>query len=346
MKPTKQNLEKQLADKQKAAEKLQKETATIRKKIETINNANKPKSIMDKVKSVKDVLKIGKPTKEELVLLNYAGKSKHLHFAKDMMFHSIKAEVLNEGEVIKMDGIQKRHYPYFYINSSGFVFNDTYFGDSYAYTASASRLALKNEALARHNGINSRNFLQSKKPPLNRIKMFEIAKSKIKNYLINKSKSMKKSLELDENTARRLYPKASPEFKELLEQNFGKEFFNQKITDRVKGYLDIMDISGTVASDDEVKIKGFDEADNKVIINTIRKLRWCKVVNEGWLPKVGENRFYVWWRWVSSGFVFDAANYVGTNAHSSSASRLCFKDRPLAIHFSENGKSIDEGIII
>lgn len=151
MKSTKQTLEKQLADKQKAAEKLQNESATIRKKIEAINNANKPKSIMDRVKNMKDVYKIAKPTKEEWALLNYVGKSKHLTFAKDMMIHSIKAEVLNEGEVIKVDGIQKRHYPYFYLNSSGFVFGVTSYDVSTAYTTSASRLALKSAELVKHD---------------------------------------------------------------------------------------------------------------------------------------------------------------------------------------------------
>lgn len=151
MKPTTETLKKQLAEKEKLAKKLQLESETIRKKIETINNANKPKSIMDRVKTMKDVYKIAKPTKEEWELLNYAGKSKHLKFAKDMMVHSIKNEVLNEGEVIKMDGIQKRHYPYFYINSSGFAFSGTLCDVTCASTTSASRLALKNSDLARHD---------------------------------------------------------------------------------------------------------------------------------------------------------------------------------------------------
>jgi hypothetical protein len=151
MKPTTKILEKQLADKQKAAEKLQNESAAIRKKIEAINTANKPKSIMDRVKSMKDVYKIAKPTKEEWELLNYSGKSKHLTFAKDMMIQSIKAEVLNEGTVIKMDGLQKRHYPYFYINSSGFVFTASLYVAANACSASASRLALKSSELAQHD---------------------------------------------------------------------------------------------------------------------------------------------------------------------------------------------------
>ena len=45
---------------------------------------------------------------------------------------------------------------------------------------------------------------------------------------------MKKSLQIDENKAFDLYQTATPEFKQMLEDSFGKEFFKRKITDRVK----------------------------------------------------------------------------------------------------------------
>ena len=133
---------------------------------------------------------------------------------------------------------------------------------------------------------------------------------------------MKKPLELDEVTARRLYPTVTPEFKELLEHNFGKEFFKQKITDRIKNYQDVLDVSGTCESDDEAKIKGFDEAENKVLKAVIRKMRITKVYREGWFPKRGERRYYPYFD-VSSGFVFNCTTYVVTFADSTSASHLC-----------------------
>ena len=49
---------------------------------------------------------------------------------------------------------------------------------------------------------------------------------------------MKKSLQIDENKAFDLYQTATPEFKQMLEDSFGKEFFKRKITDRVKSYED------------------------------------------------------------------------------------------------------------
>lgn len=51
---------------------------------------------------------------------------------------------------------------------------------------------------------------------------------------------MEKILKLEGVTARKLYSTASGEFKALLEENFGKEFFSHKITDRIKTFEDIM----------------------------------------------------------------------------------------------------------
>ena len=55
---------------------------------------------------------------------------------------------------------------------------------------------------------------------------------------------MKKSLQIDENKAFDLYQTATPEFKQMLEDSFGKEFFKRKITDRVKSYEDACAILG------------------------------------------------------------------------------------------------------
>ena len=52
-----------------------------------------------------------------------------------------------------------------------------------------------------------------------------------------------KKLELSEKDALRLYPTADKAFKEMLEINFGVEFFNQKITDRIKSFDDILAIA-------------------------------------------------------------------------------------------------------
>lgn len=50
-----------------------------------------------------------------------------------------------------------------------------------------------------------------------------------------------KKLQIDENQALKLYKTASSEFKQILEDSFGKEYFNQKITDRIQSLDDILE---------------------------------------------------------------------------------------------------------
>jgi hypothetical protein len=162
-----------------------------------------------------------------------------------------------------------------------------------------------------------------------------------------KNKIMKKTLELDEQTALRIYPTAAPELKEILEKSFGgKEFFSQKITDKAKDYPSVCNILGVDPSDRAIKIEveGFNVDELMVVRNFIKKMRVCKVLNEGWLPKRGDRRWYSWYD-VSSGFVFGNTSCADTTANTTSASRLCLKNEPLAMFFSTNFKDIDEGII-
>lgn len=143
------SLEQQLAEAEKLAKQQEEKVKLIREKIQKEAEANKAKSIMDIVKTFESVLKIAKPTKEELAIIKYSGKSKRLAVARDFMILSIIAEVLNEGKTPKIKG--ERHYPYFDV-SSGFVFNDTDYDDTNASASSASRLALISRPLAIHAG--------------------------------------------------------------------------------------------------------------------------------------------------------------------------------------------------
>ena len=146
----KPSLQDQLLEAKKAAETASKKVQDIEAKIQVEAVKNKPKSIMDRVKTFADVLKIAKPTVEELKILNYKGKSKRIKFAADIMALALIHEVLNEGWLPKM-GKDERWYVWFDV-SSGFVFDDALCVDTIANTSSASRLCLKNEELAIHSG--------------------------------------------------------------------------------------------------------------------------------------------------------------------------------------------------
>ena len=142
MTTSKKTLEQQLSENEKKSE-------LLRKKIEERNNANKPKSIIDRVKTFKDVLRIAKPTKEELAILNYKGKSERILFASHVMALALIHEVLNEGWKPKRG--DRRWYVWFDV-SSGFVFDAASYVGTSADTTSASRLCLKSNELAEHSG--------------------------------------------------------------------------------------------------------------------------------------------------------------------------------------------------
>lgn len=52
------------------------------------------------------------------------------------------------------------------------------------------------------------------------------------------------TLKLDDNTARKLYPTAAPEFKSILDESFPAGFFNQSIIDRTPNVEAALAIAG------------------------------------------------------------------------------------------------------
>ena len=63
------------------------------------------------------------------------------------------AEALNEGwKADWEDGGQQKFIPWFYVSSSGFAFDDTYYYCSYPNAGHASRLCFRTRALAKYAG--------------------------------------------------------------------------------------------------------------------------------------------------------------------------------------------------
>ena len=132
---------------------------------------------------------------------------------------------------------------------------------------------------------------------------------------------MKKTLTITDKQAKDIYPTATPELKTILESSFSKEFFSQKITDRVKTFEDACEILGTTPNfsyrepSDEVAYKKL-----KIII---------MVLNEGWTPdwnNVSEAK------WYPRFFLNNKKEFVLNSActYSPIGSRLCFRSEELA----------------
>lgn len=148
-----------------------------------------------------------------------------------------------------------------------------------------------------------------------------------------------KSLQIDESNALRLYPTSSPEFKLMLEDTFGKEFFNRKITDRVKSYLDACAIKGIQPRtiDQYPKLFGPDESASEIngefAFHQLTVI--CEVLNEGWVGDYSDSsqrKYYPWFEWkkAQSGFGFSDTYFGCTYSVSDVGSRLSFRTSELA----------------
>jgi hypothetical protein len=114
-----------------------------------------------------------------------------------------------------------------------------------------------------------------------------------------------KTLKISEQDAKKYYLTASDEFKTVLESTFGKEFFNQKITDRVKCWQDVVDILEEQGEDVVLPYKVAKTKQQKSI-NAVYKIQCItKVLNEGWEPDFSnsnESKYYPWFEYKKSGW--------------------------------------------
>lgn len=137
-----------------------------------------------------------------------------------------------------------------------------------------------------------------------------------------------KTLELK---IRDLY-KSSDEFKTALETTFGKEFFNQDITERINGWEDMLAETGRpdvpAFSDVPEDLRPYFKAVYKNVV-------MVEAYNEGERMDIyNSNRYrhYPWFRTNGSpsGFAFFVSPYASTAAHAGSGSRLSLKSEKLA----------------
>lgn len=141
-----------------------------------------------------------------------------------------------------------------------------------------------------------------------------------------------KTLQISENTARRLYQTESTEFKAMLDDTFGKDFFKQSIMDRVKTYEGACaELGEEPLNEENLRNLGFSK--DEIVYRKLKTI--VRALNEGWVAKVydeDEYRYYPWFEHngSSSGFAFRDSYYDVSATFAGSGSRLCFKTRELS----------------
>ena len=114
---------------------------------------------------------------------------------------------------------------------------------------------------------------------------------------------MTKTIKLEESTAKKLYKTASSELKTILEENFGKSFFSDKITDRIKTWEDVCE---ELDIDDSVLPYKNPKGKQQISTNAFVKIQYiAQVLNEGWGPDWKNSNEYKYYPW------FECSNSVG-----------------------------------
>ena len=157
-----------------------------------------------------------------------------------------------------------------------------------------------------------------------------------------------KTLQIDETNAKKWYKEAAPEFKAMLEDTFKKEFFSDKITDRVKTYEDACKENGESPMPEgsimSIVVTGLTTDERNY-----RKLKTItKALNEGWAPDWSDSDQKKWFPYfdASSGFAFGGAGYRYSHPCAGDGSRLCFKSKELAEYAGRQFTDLYKGFIL
>ena len=138
-----------------------------------------------------------------------------------------------------------------------------------------------------------------------------------------------KTLQLSEEKAKELYKTASPEFRAMLEETFGKAFFESVDTvyDAYK-YLDLKEDTNFWFDGEYLKrVKAFYEL-------SILCDAWNK--QDGFVPDFNNKKQAKWYSAFSfAGFGFSHSYSAATSAYASIGSRFCFKSKKRSDEFGK-----------
>ena len=141
-----------------------------------------------------------------------------------------------------------------------------------------------------------------------------------------------KTLQIEESKARSIYKTASAELKVMLEDTFSKEFFLQKVTERIDGWNDMLAETGRPDipefSDLPEDLRDHFKKYYKVVVMT-------EAYNEGVKMDIynkDKKRHYPYFATNGSpaGFRFYDSSYDSTDAGAGSGSRLSLKEQELS----------------
>lgn len=147
-----------------------------------------------------------------------------------------------------------------------------------------------------------------------------------------------RTLQIKQDSLLVAFRNAGKEGKQVLSDLFGKQVaLYDNITDRVKSFEDACQVLGISTNVPEVK--GLPRKHQKAIIANYKLIVIAEALNEGWKPNWQDSDEYKYYPWFDmsnpAGVGYSHASIAASSTAAHIGSRLCLKNRELAIYFGQ-----------
>lgn len=147
-----------------------------------------------------------------------------------------------------------------------------------------------------------------------------------------------RTLQIKQDSLLVAFRNAGKEGKQVLSDLFGKQVaLYDNITDRVKSFEDACQVLGISTNVPEVK--GLPRKHQKAIIANYKLIVIAEALNEGWKPNWQDSDEYKYYPWFDmsnpAGVGFSYTSCAASTTYANFGSRLCLKNRELAIYFGQ-----------
>lgn len=147
-----------------------------------------------------------------------------------------------------------------------------------------------------------------------------------------------RTLQIKQDSLLVAFRNAGKEGKQVLSDLFGKQVaLYDNITDRVKSFEDACQVLGISTNVPEVK--GLPRKHQKAIIANYKLIVIAEALNEGWKPNWQDSDEYKYYPWFDmsnpAGVGYSYTHYAASLPFANVGSRLCLKNRELAIYFGQ-----------
>ena len=147
-----------------------------------------------------------------------------------------------------------------------------------------------------------------------------------------------RTLQIKQDSLLAAFRNAGKEGKQVLSDLFGKQVaLYDNITDRVKSFEDACQVLGISTNVPEVK--GLPRKHQKAIIANYKLIVIAEALNEGWKPNWQDSDEYKYYPWFDmsnpAGVGYSYTNNTASATYANIGSRLCLKNRELAIYFGQ-----------